>query len=196
MPASFLLGKPTLLWSFGGDVKWFKLSVTKKGLKHKETKFLIWLKVRNLKAKIAFRFLCIVAWDACNSRLKNWPSVGLSFYFLPELISCSIACGHGIEDLTKAGTWNITPWALLCEQFAIRPNNRPSRNGYNSNTSNWTSDEYVCSPETRALLPFIPSKILKSTAWWWVSFEIVRVAWGSQITMSASDPTWIRPFCG
>lgn len=39
----------------------------------------------------------------------------------------------------------------------------------------------------------MPSKMLKSTAWWCVLAEILRVSLGSQITMSASDPTAMRP---
>ena len=39
----------------------------------------------------------------------------------------------------------------------------------------------------------MPSKMLKSTAWWCVDLLIVRVADGSQITISASDPTAIAP---
>jgi len=40
----------------------------------------------------------------------------------------------------------------------------------------------------------MPSKMLKSTAWWCVLAEMVLVAFGSQITMSASEPTAIRPW--
>lgn len=40
---------------------------------------------------------------------------------------------------------------------------------------------------------FLPSKMLKSQAWWWVSAEMVLVASASQITRSASDPTPICP---
>jgi hypothetical protein len=35
--------------------------------------------------------------------------------------------------------------------------------------------------------------MLKSTAWWWVLAEMVRVLFGSHTTMSASEPTEIQP---
>lgn len=38
----------------------------------------------------------------------------------------------------------------------------------------------------------MPSNMLKSQAWWWVSLEMVRVAFGFQITMSASEATATR----
>mmetsp|Transcript_6842 Transcript_6842/g.16264 ORF Transcript_6842/g.16264 Transcript_6842/m.16264 type:complete len:208 (-) Transcript_6842:812-1435(-) len=42
----------------------------------------------------------------------------------------------------------------------------------------------------------MPSKMLKSTAWWCVSLETVRVPSPSQTTMSASHPSAMRPLCG
>ena len=42
----------------------------------------------------------------------------------------------------------------------------------------------------------MPSKMLKSIFWWWVLAERVRVAFGSQTTISASAPTLIEPLRG
>lgn len=42
----------------------------------------------------------------------------------------------------------------------------------------------------------LASKMLKSTAWTWVSAEMVRFLLGSQTIMSASEPTAMTPFRG